>query len=540
VPDGGDDDTVWSRIPIGDGVLDVPTPLSASLYEAFTSVAARPTSALFGARTPRGAVVLGEVNGCLYLNESLLETIARRGVAQDARVIADFAGSAADVGDPSLLALSVAFTRVLALEQSLALEAGQVERDADAHARWLSEMDLGILPDDGLTTTLLEARHHLFTAWQLRIAAMGALAAVSHAAQRLLERRIGADAQRLARLLGDPSSEFPTSDFARAWHHVAAIVASEPSARQAVVDGATATTALRDGPSRRALTSFLSAYADHGPCTEELALARWREDERTLFALLRSAVVGSLVDLDVTLAHGRSALAQDLDAALARLSFFERRMLHAALPRLRRLAVLADRAHRLSVRAAGALRVVLVDADRRLLRGEPTLDVGTAFLLGFDELCALLNGPTHALGILARQRRASWHRQSSRPRPPARFSGDAVQELPSVVEPLRGIGSGRGVASGRARRVIPWHPATIGGVEPGDVVVAESLDPSLLPLLFTAAAVVVARGSAWAAGLPFARELGVPVVVAVGDGLERYDDGTPLEVDAVAGVVHRR
>lgn len=541
VPDGGDDETIWSRVSIGDSLLDVPSPLSRSLYDAFAAVAARPTSALFGARIARATAVLGDVNGCLYLNHSLFESIARRGVAQDARSIADFAGDARAIGgDPSLLGLSVAFTRVLALEQSLALEAVPVERDADAYFRWLSEMDLGILPDDGLTTTLFEARHHLFTAWQLRIAAIGALSAACHVARRLLERRVGTDALRVARMLGDTASEFPTSDFGRAWHHVAEIVGSEPSARQAIVDGAAATTALPEGASRRALASFLSAYADHGPCTGELGIARWREDERSLFALLRSALVGSLVDLDASTARGRSARDEDVDAALGRLSFFERRMLNAALPRLRRLAVLADRAHRLSVRAAGALRLVLLDADRRLLRGEPTLDSGTAFLLAFDELCSLLDGPTHTLGSLARERRAAWHRMTSRARPASRFSGDAVQEPPLESEPLHGIGSGRGVASGRARRVVPWEPASIGAVESGDVVVAESLDQALLPLVFTASAVVVSRGSAWTSGLPLARELGVPVVVAVGDGLGGLHDGHLLHVDAAAGTVRVR
>jgi phosphohistidine swiveling domain-containing protein len=259
-----------------------------------------------------------------------------------------------------------------------------------------------------------------------------------------------------------------------------------------------------------------------------------------LLALLHSALVGSLVDLDASTARGRSATDEDVDAALGRLSFFERRMLNAALPRLRRLALLADRAHLLSVRAAGALRLVLLDADRRLLRREPTLDSGTAFLMAFDELCSVLDGPTQTLHTLARQRRTSWHRMMSHSRPPSRFSGDAVQEPPLESEHLHGIGSGRGGVSGRARRVVPWEPASIAAVESGDVVVAESLDQALLPLVFTASAIVVSRGSAWTSGLPLARELGVPVVVAVGDGLGRLHEGQPLHVDAVKGTVRVR
>jgi phosphohistidine swiveling domain-containing protein len=526
---GGDDETTWSSVRVGDTLPEVPTPFSGSLYEQFESVAARATSALFGVRASRSAAFFGNVNGRLYVNESLLDSIAHAGVTRSEAS-----------ADPSLVALSMAFTRVFGIEQGLEREARQVERDADAYFRWLSEMDLGILPDDGLTTTLVEARHHLFTAWQLRLTAIGTLAAISQTARRLFARRLGADARRLARMLGGSAADLETTALARAWHHVAALIASDPEARDLVAAGAPSVAGLPDGPGRRALASFLSAYGDHGPCASEIAAARWRDDEGALLGLLRAGLSTPLQDLDPILAEGRAAVEREIASAQSRLSFFEGRMLSHALPRLRKVVALADRSQRLSIRAASALRSILLDVDRRLLRREPTLRRGSAFLCRFDEIRELLEQPKLELGVLARQRLLGWRRAVHGARVASRFKGAVVTQAPFGSEPARGIGSGRGTVVGVARRVTAWDAVSLGAVRPGDVVVTAALDPALLPLLFVAAGVVAERGSEWTTGLPLARERGVPVVVAVGDAARRFVDGVSLEVDAVGGTVQVR
>ncbi len=100
---------------------------------------------------------------------------------------------------------------------------------------------------------------------------------------------------------------------------------------------------------------------------------------------------------------------------------------------------------------------------------------------------------------------------------------------------LHGAAGSGGVATGRARVV--RDAADPEGLEPGDVLIAPQTDPSWVPLMVPAAAVVVNVGAQGSHAMIVSRELGVPCVVSVADATEIIPDGATVTVDGNAGTV---
>jgi rifampicin phosphotransferase len=100
---------------------------------------------------------------------------------------------------------------------------------------------------------------------------------------------------------------------------------------------------------------------------------------------------------------------------------------------------------------------------------------------------------------------------------------------------LTGTPGSGGVASGRARIVLDAaHP---DGFEPGDVLVAPQTDPSWVPLMVAASAVVVNVGAQGSHAMIVSRELGIPCVVSVANGTDLIPQGAKVTVDGNAGTV---
>lgn len=100
---------------------------------------------------------------------------------------------------------------------------------------------------------------------------------------------------------------------------------------------------------------------------------------------------------------------------------------------------------------------------------------------------------------------------------------------------LAGIAGSPGVARGIARVVL--DPGDPGELQPGDVLIAPSTDPSWTPLFMACAAVVVDVGGQISHAVIVSRELGLPCVVSVTDATRRIRNGALVEVDGNTGTV---
>lgn len=103
------------------------------------------------------------------------------------------------------------------------------------------------------------------------------------------------------------------------------------------------------------------------------------------------------------------------------------------------------------------------------------------------------------------------------------------------TEGVTGWGGSPGVHTGRVRVV--REAAEAEALQPGDVLVAVTTDPSWTPLFLIAGAVVVERGGPLSHAAIVARELGVPAVLNAVGATRKLVDGDVVRVDGDAGVV---
>jgi phosphohistidine swiveling domain-containing protein len=104
---------------------------------------------------------------------------------------------------------------------------------------------------------------------------------------------------------------------------------------------------------------------------------------------------------------------------------------------------------------------------------------------------------------------------------------------------LTGIGVSAGVVEGVVRVVTD---PSFAEVEPGEILVAATTDPSWASIMFVSSALVVDIGGALSHAAVVARELGIPCVVNTGNGTRALRNGDVVRVDGRAGtvdVIHR-
>jgi phosphoenolpyruvate synthase/pyruvate phosphate dikinase len=74
-------------------------------------------------------------------------------------------------------------------------------------------------------------------------------------------------------------------------------------------------------------------------------------------------------------------------------------------------------------------------------------------------------------------------------------------------------------------------------MDPGDILIAHTTDPSWASLMFMAGALVVDIGGQLSHAAVVARELGIPCVMNTLDGTRLVHDGDRLRIDGAAGTV---
>lgn len=92
-----------------------------------------------------------------------------------------------------------------------------------------------------------------------------------------------------------------------------------------------------------------------------------------------------------------------------------------------------------------------------------------------------------------------------------------------------------GIIRGRAK--ICLDKSEIGKVERGDILVAQFTTPDFVPAMEKAAAIVADQGGLSSHAAIVSRELGVPCVIATGNGSRVIHDNDWLEIDAQKGTV---
>ncbi len=546
-PAGGGPTTVWSRAGLGEALAGVLTPLTWSVFEDFSERGFRRSFASFGAGDVEHGRLVGRVHGRFYFNYSAFVRAAAGVPGLDSRALLDLQrgeGRAllekeieAGAAQRTLTRVPIATARLLAEQARLADAVERYVRDSGGFHRWLSEMDLGILPDDSLKTTLREVRQFFERTAMLSLSCATASLASHLALKSLVTRGSSEGAEGLTQAIGAGIGELDSAKPSIALAHVVEIARRDPAAARAIVEGrARAPSDLEPGPARRAIAHFLKGYGDHAVNEMELFSPRWNEDPSPLFDMMASGLRADPVDPDARLSLVRAKADRELGVLEARLSYVEVVLLRALVERLRRFTRLRERMRTWLGRALAMLRVVALDVDRRIRRLDPELPEGAAFFCTIDELETAVARSRADLAPLVRLRIAERARDLARPDPPVTFAGaPSSKAMPAGGKVLRGLPASAGIVTGTVRRV-SWEPGSAARVSPGDVMVSATTDVALAPLFFVASGVATEVGTPLSHAAILARELGVPAVVGV-EGISALRDGTRVVLDGSRGTV---
>jgi phosphohistidine swiveling domain-containing protein len=293
---------------------------------------------------------------------------------------------------------------------------------------------------------------------------------------------------------------------------------------------------------RLELDEVVRRHGYHGPDEGELSSRTWREDRSPLESIIRNYTRNDLQN------------PRDREARqIARRRETELRVL-SGLPAVKRPGA------KLTMRLASVyipLRELgkasflhCLDAARcaarvgggELVRAGVLADPEDVFFLTGEEFLA---GPDASIqGAIAE--RTERHRRYRTLELPPSFTGPPAPIPIGVPEPalagsetravteLHGIGIVGEKVTGRARVINDPNDADL---EPGDILVCVTTDPSWTPLFMLADALVIDTGGAMSHGAIVARELGVTCVINTVTGTRDIPDGVTITVDGSDGSV---
>jgi pyruvate, water dikinase len=513
--DRSQDGVLWSRVNTAEAAPGVMTPMTWTYYVYLLEVAARAGFVSMGIIPPAAGrypmAVKERMFGCFHGRCTGNVTVVRKifgslpGVSGD-EVERDLLGSSregvADDPYPFRLPFVLARLSVIVLRRRR-----EPARNHDANERWWRASVEGSRLRQGLDArTMLQeslARFEATLEYQ--------------AWQRMLMQTVSGGLLKLAQQAGRPEAH-------------AALLGGDAGTVEAVV--ADDLWSLARG--ELTLEPFLADHGYHGPNAGDPASRVWREDPRAVERLLGPlAEAESPRDRRLRSAAEQARTAREFVESLPA----AKRLPAQALVRLAPVAARGLEQNKTAfLIAVDVGRAAVRDIGRELAANGLIDEPEDAFHLFADELLA---SGRDDLRELAAQRRAL-HERCKQLEVPETWEGQPqvgeIADVPqSIADRLSGLGVSAGVYEGTARVVIDVNDEI--ALEPGEVLVCATTDPSWVALMTLAGALVIDIGAAASHGAVVARELGVPCVIGTGSGTRALRDGDRVRVDGSAGVV---
>ena len=294
---------------------------------------------------------------------------------------------------------------------------------------------------------------------------------------------------------------------------------------------------------RLTIDEFIARHGYHGPLEGRVDSQSWRQDPTPLL---------KLVDTYRTMDNSNDPSGSEAVRSNERVAA-EAKLLEALSgpQRLAAKATLGFARRHVPLREVGkAMFLQVIDAGRAaahshaqwLLDGGHIDLIDDAFFLNAAEVEARR---TDGLRQIVAARRAQ-HEAFSAFILPSAWTGtpelislaDRAEKEKTMVEEsgiVEGLAVAAGDVSGSARVVL--DPTGANGIEPGEILVCETTDPSWAPFFMVASALVIDIGGVMSHGAIIARELGVPCVINTGDGTRRIQTGDTIRVRGDDGLV---
>ncbi len=551
-PEGGEEDTVWSRANVGEALPGVATPLTWSVARGFSERGFRQAFGSLGCSVPRDVVLVANVHGRFYLNSTQFMRIAAQVPGLDPRTLVSLGGGdGVDVLERQVRGVSrAAFlarlpataTRLLIEQTRLTDRVARHDRTAWRRYRERRETDMSRVSDRHLARMLREVLSELDDTGTLMLACASASLAAHVGLKVFLGWVAGGDPDALARSLTAGVRDLESARPGIAIARIASIARQHPELARPIAEGKlTRVEQIRPGPLRNALEHFLTDFGDRAVREAEIATPRWIEDHVSVLALVASALHSDDTGREHAPDRARAKADEQLASLSRSMSRLEARSLQVLVRHAQHTTGLRERMRAWVTRVLGSIRHVALEIDRRLRANHPDLAPGSVFFCTVDELQrALHSNAWDHLPHLVRMRRAEHMRDEQRPDPPVTFVGrpPAVVLPPASSFELRGLPASGGVVEGTVR-VLRAGQELHDGIEPGEILVARTTDVGLTPLFLLAAAVVTELGGPLSHAAIVAREYGVPAVVNVFGATVALRTGDRVRVDGNRGIVER-
>jgi rifampicin phosphotransferase len=219
--------------------------------------------------------------------------------------------------------------------------------------------------------------------------------------------------------------------------------------------------------------------------------------------------------------------------------------LEAGLSAAKVFMVARERCKTNNIRAVHEVRMCFDELGRRMVAAGHLAHAKQIYMLTEDELDGYFADPAaHKAGLAERE---ADYLELYKLEPPyivdvqakplsewARKSDAAVLPV-AVGDVLSGMAGSPGIATGTAKVLLSVDDLT--ELEPGDILVAPSTDPSWTPLFLAVSAVVVNVGAVGTHAVIVSRELGIPCVPSIADATRRIPTGATITVNGHAGTV---
>ena len=295
------------------------------------------------------------------------------------------------------------------------------------------------------------------------------------------------------------------------------------------------------------LDAFLAEHGHLGQASDDFILASWVEEPEVYLAEVAKRIGRPAVSATRRRERLRAeaeALADGLRERLAdqpdELASFERLLALA-----REIGPLTEgHNYWIDRRVQSRLRRLATGVGARLAAEGTIAAADDVFFLEHGDITAALAAPSDLHPLVA-ERKATFARQQAI-RPPAvvgkpptasavvdRFDGARVES--DVADELRGTGASAGTVRGPAR--VALTPADFGRIQPGDIIVCPSSNPSWVPVFVIAGGLVTNTGGVLSHAAVVAREFGLPAVVGVAGATDQIADGRIVEIDGARGIV---
>lgn len=384
-------------------------------------------------------------------------------------------------------------------------------------------------------------------AWESLMIGPGIASATFEMCEKVITKATGEPAADLTNRLHVGLGGNESAEAGRLVGRLAGLARANPALVAELAAGCSAARAVElDAGFGRELAAGLERFGHHTAPELELAQPTWRQQPGQLLAMVARQLQ-------------RAAEEPDRGTEVRRVAETELAAAVHGPARVLVERVLALSRNQMALRENAKVPIVLIfDELRRVLEAATPLLVARGALarasdavyLRYDELKGALAGADAPLPAeLAR--RVEQHRRCLAMSMPELIEAGpgyvtAITErhirdrglLPEVqVDERTTVLTGTAASAGRVTATARVLDDPLDDFEPGDVLVAKTVDPGWSAALSCAGAVVLDIGGGLSHGAVVARELGVPCVVNVKAGTTMIRDGSTVTVDGSTGEV---